>query len=71
MMATEPAPPRWATIAEASAYSHVPEATLRRWISEKRLPASRLGPRKLQVDLNELDKLRTPITPPPAPDQER
>ena len=61
--------PRWATIAEAAEYSHVPEATLRRWIAEERLPADRVGPRKLQVDLNEVDKLRTPARP-PQPDQE-
>jgi excisionase family DNA binding protein len=66
---TEAAEPRWATLAEASEYSHVPEGTLRRWIAEKRLPADRVGPRKIQVDLNELDKLRTPIAPPP-PQQE-
>jgi excisionase family DNA binding protein len=61
---TEPEP-RWRTVAEACAYSGIKERTMRRWITKGRLPATRLGPRRIQVDLNEVDKLRTPITPPP------
>jgi excisionase family DNA binding protein len=69
MIDTDPAAPRWATLAEAEAYSRVPQSTLRRWIAAGRLPATRVGPRKIQVDLNEVDKLRTPITPPPPPQE--
>lgn len=61
--AVEPVP-RWRTIAEASADSGIPEGTLRRWINERRLPAERVGPRRLRVDLNELDKMRTPAVEP-------
>lgn len=60
---------RRATIKEASAYSGVPEGTLRRWISERRLTAYRVGPRKLQVDLNDVDRLRRPVHP-VEPEQE-
>lgn len=61
---TEPAPaPRWATVAEASTHSGVPVSTLRRWIREERLPAHKIGPRKVQVDLNVLDGLRRPVHP--------
>jgi excisionase family DNA binding protein len=53
--------PRWATLAEAAIYSRVPRSTLRRWIAQGRLPANRLGPRRIQVDLNDLDAMRQPI----------
>lgn len=54
-------PPRWASVAEAAAYARVSERTIRRWVSERRLPANRMGPRRIEIDLNELDKLRRPI----------
>jgi excisionase family DNA binding protein len=60
---TEPAKPRWASVREAHDYLHaqVSERTLRRWIADGRLTGHRLGPRRLQIDLNELDALRAPI----------
>jgi excisionase family DNA binding protein len=54
-------PPRWVSLKEAEAASGIPAPTLRRWISEGRLPAYRLGPRRIQVDLNDVDALRTRI----------
>lgn len=56
-----PLAPRWATMKEAAEYSGFNEVTLRRWISAGRLPAHRLGPRRLMVDLNEIDRLRVPV----------
>lgn len=56
-----PPAPRWVLVKEAAAYARVSEATIRRWIKSRRLPASRVGPRKIEVDLNEVDKLRQPI----------
>jgi len=53
--------PRWATLKEAALHSGVSARTLRRWIADGRLAAHRIGPRKVQVDLNDLDALRTPI----------
>jgi excisionase family DNA binding protein len=67
MPSRRPRPPRWATLAEAAIYSRVPRSTLRRWIAQGLLPANRLGPRRIQVDLNELDAMRQPI-PTAAPD---
>jgi excisionase family DNA binding protein len=60
--------PRWATIAEAEAYTGgaVTQRTLRRWVHTGRLPGHRLGPRKIQIDLNDLDALRNPVTPTPT-----
>jgi excisionase family DNA binding protein len=60
--------PRWATVAEAYAHLRgaVSERTLRRWIAQGRLTGHRLGPRKIQIDLNELDALRGPIRPVPT-----
>ena len=50
--------PRWATMNEAVEYSRIPRRTLLRWIKEGRLPAYRIGPRLIQVDLNDLDRMR-------------
>jgi excisionase family DNA binding protein len=55
-------PPRWATVAEAAAYARVSYATMGRWIRDGRLPsAERVGPRKIRVDLNDVDKLHRPV----------
>lgn len=60
---------RWAYLPDAEQYSGIPRRTLRRWISEGRLPAERYGPRRIRVDLNDLDALASPIpaAPPPSP----
>lgn len=57
------APPvsRWATVAEAATYAKCSYGTMLRWIAQRRVPAERVGPRRIQVDLNEIDKLRRPI----------
>jgi excisionase family DNA binding protein len=51
------AEPRWASLAQASTYSTIPVKTLRDWISKGRLPAFRVGPRQIRVDLNDIDGL--------------
>lgn len=56
-----PAEPRWASINEASAYSNIPKRTLRDWIRTGRLPGYRIGPRQIQVDLNDIDAMRRRI----------
>jgi excisionase family DNA binding protein len=53
--------PRWASLNEAATYMHVSRNTLRNWIAWELLPAKRVGPRLIQVDLNDLDRLRTSI----------
>ena len=64
-----PTEPRWSTIRDAAAYSGIPEGTLRRWIHERRLPAIRVGPRRIEVDLNDVDAMRRPIGLVEAPDE--
>ena len=59
--ARRPRARRWATLPEAAIYSHVPRSTLRRWIAQGLLPAERVGPRRIQIDLNDLDALRQTI----------
>lgn len=61
--APPPAPtaPRWARVTQAAEYSGIPARTLRRWIRTGVLPATRVGPRTIEVDLNEVDKLRRPV----------
>lgn len=54
--------PRWATMHEAADYAGVSYSTMRRWVRAGRPPGSRLGPRKIQVDLNDLDRMRCPVT---------
>jgi len=59
---TEASPgPRWATVKEAAKHVGLSTRTIRRYIATGRLAASRLGPRRIEVDLNEVDKLRKPI----------
>ncbi|WP_433507296.1 helix-turn-helix domain-containing protein [Pseudonocardia halophobica] len=45
------------SLAAAAEYADCGVNTIRRWISEGRLPGYRLGPKLLKVDLNELDQL--------------
>jgi hypothetical protein len=46
------------SFAEASAYAVVPVKTMRDWVRRGLLPAYRIGPRLLQVDLNDIDAMR-------------
>ena len=52
---------RLASIPEAAEYASVCTKTLRRRIADGTLPAYRLGPRVLRVDLDELDAAMRPI----------
>lgn len=45
----------------AAEYADVHPMTVRRWISAGRVPAYRVGPRLVKVDLNELDAMLRPI----------
>src|SRR5450759_2918284 len=69
----------WLTVQQVSKELGVHEATVRTWISTKRLAASRPGPRRLRVRRSEVDRLlrsdssfgSSPTTSPPpqaAPD---
>lgn len=49
------------TMAEASAYTGCSERTLRRYVSAGRLPAYRVGPRRLVFHLADLDALLKPV----------
>lgn len=55
--------PRWATVAEAAAYSRLSKRTIWRYIADERLTGYRFGRRLLQVDLNDIDNLRQPRQP--------
>jgi predicted DNA-binding transcriptional regulator YafY len=48
-------------LAAAAAHADVSTRTLRRYISQGRLTGYRVGPRLIQIDLNEIDSLATPI----------
>ncbi len=57
-----PYPGRWAWIPEAAeyltaTYRPVSVRTMRRWVEEGRVPAHRVGSRRIQIDLNELDAM--------------
>lgn len=68
MSTPEPAPRR-ATVKDAVSYSGIPEGTLRRWIAEGILPATKVGPKRIEVDLNDLDRLRRPRPTTTTPEQ--
>jgi excisionase family DNA binding protein len=59
-------------VAEAAAYARCSERTVRRWIHERKLPVNRyrVGPRRIEIDLNEVDKLRRPIGADEPPEEE-
>jgi excisionase family DNA binding protein len=61
MASSQPVPPRWASVAEAAVDARLSQRTIRRWVTQRKLPATRVGPRRIEIDLNELDKLRRPI----------
>jgi hypothetical protein len=53
----EPAP-RYALFKDAAAYAGVPVKTLRDWVRRGIVPAWRIGPQLLQIDLNDIDAIR-------------
>jgi excisionase family DNA binding protein len=56
---TQPeAEPRFALFNDACDYAVVPPGTMRDWIRRGVIPAYRIGPRLLQIDLNDIDRLR-------------
>ncbi|MFL6109485.1 MAG: helix-turn-helix domain-containing protein [Marmoricola sp.] len=55
------APRRLVNISQAAEYADVHPVTLRRWIAAGLIPAYRVGPRLLKVDINELDAYLKPI----------
>ncbi len=61
--------PRYVVFNEAVAYAGVPKKTMRDWISKGILPAYRIGPRLLQIDLNDIDRLRRRVPTAQPPDR--
>jgi excisionase family DNA binding protein len=51
----------WDPVPDAATYARVSSRTIRRWIADGKLPARRVGPRLLQVNRAELDKLIRPV----------
>jgi excisionase family DNA binding protein len=54
-------PRRKVGLAEGAAHAGVHTHTLRRWIAQGRLPAYRVGPRLIRVDLADIDALMRPV----------
>jgi excisionase family DNA binding protein len=52
--------PRWANLRDAADYARRSPRTLRRWIHDGHLTASKVGGR-LEIDLNAIDALRTEV----------
>ncbi len=53
--------PEYVPLTQAADYAGVPVRTLRSWISRGELPAYRIGPRLIQIDLRDIDALRRRI----------
>jgi hypothetical protein len=54
-------PPRLAPLTAASAYAGLSIKTLRRYIISGRITGYRVGPKLIQVDLDELDAITRPV----------
>jgi excisionase family DNA binding protein len=52
-----PKPQRLTSISNAASYADVTTRTIRRWIANGILPAYRVGPRLVKIDLADLDQL--------------
>lgn len=51
----------WGTVQDAADRKKVSRKTIRRWISEGRIDAERVGPRLIRVDLDSVDRLGRPL----------
>lgn len=49
------------SIIQAADKAHVHPMTIRRWIAEGRLKATRVGPRLIRISSDDLEKLFTPM----------
>ena len=61
MARTPRKPARRVPLADGSAYSHLSIKTLRRYIAAGLITGYRVGPKLLQVDLDEIDELVRPV----------
>lgn len=50
-----------ASVQQAAAHYNVSSRTIRRWIAEGRLRATRVGPKLLRVDLDNTGRLEQPV----------
>lgn len=55
-------PRRLASITVSADYANVCRRTIYNWVQAGRLTGYRVGPKLIQVDLDELDKLIRPVT---------
>ena len=60
-MTVEPRHSRLMGIAEAAEYANVHPSTLRRRIADGQLPAYRVGPKLLKVDIDDVEALIRPV----------
>ena len=58
---TPPESRRWIDQRQAADYLGITDRTLRRMIAAGKLPAYRLGPRLLRIDVADLDALLRPV----------
>ena len=56
-------PDRLLTIEEAAGRLRCSKPTIRRYVSQGRLTAYRVGPRMIRLDGDQVDRLARPITP--------
>ena len=52
---------RLVSINQAAEYANVHPITVRRWVSASRLPAFRIGPRLLKIDMADLEAMLRPV----------
>lgn len=54
-------PQRLTSLQGAATYADLSARTVRRYIADGRLPAYRIGPKLVRIDLDDLDKIVRPI----------
>ena len=53
-----PPEPDYMPLIDAACYAGVPVRTMRDWVSKGLVPAYRIGPRQIQIDRHDIDRLR-------------
>ena len=56
------APERRASVSGGAEYAQVCDRTIRNWIKSGRITGYRVGPKLIQVDLDEIDRLIRPVS---------
>ena len=60
-MSSDTTQPRWGSFSQAAREWGVSRTTVTRWAAAGRIRACRVGDSRIQVDLNDIDRMREPL----------